>query len=87
MMPMSPDQMKQMAAIKQITQSVKAVITVNYADDSFIMQFTTKDEQTKSVVTQLLKMFSDQTATQLSAFFGIKGELIEVSPPNEHDKT
>ena len=70
---------KKMQQVQQISQNIKGEITVNYIKNTINLKFIPNDDQSEQFVKSLLPQFSETLATQLSTFFKIKGEIIEVT--------
>lgn len=66
---------KQLAAAKEIGKHVEARIVRNSAEGSFSVTFVATDEQGKTYTADLVKKMSSGMATQLSAFFSMKGKI------------
>ncbi len=69
---------KQMAAMQEVSKFIKGVIRVNYNDNTMQIAFTSDMPNAAALIPNLLDQFSTALATQLSSFFAIKGEIIEI---------
>jgi len=67
----------QMAKMQEVSQFIKATVTIGYKENSLHILFSTDNPEAIALIPQLLEQFSNALATQLSSFFAIKGEIIE----------
>ena len=72
---------QQMAAVKAITSNIRAQMRVDKAERSLTLKlnYDGQSQEVHQAVQNLLSQLTDQFATQLDVFFGIKGEIIEVT--------
>lgn len=69
---------KQMAAMQEVSKFIKGVIRVDYNDNTMSITFSSDMQNAAALIPNLLDQFSTALATQLSSFFSIKGEIIEI---------
>jgi len=69
---------QQLAQAQALGQHVKAEIRVNYKDGTVRILFAPDAPGLEDFVKSLLEQFPSALATQLSSFFGIQGEIVEV---------
>ncbi len=69
---------KQMAAMQEVSKFIKGVIRVDYNDNTMQVAFSSEMPNAAALIPNLLDQFSTALATQLSSFFAIKGEIIEI---------
>ena len=69
---------KQMAAMQEVSKFISGVIRVNYNDNTMQIEFSSDLQNAQALIPNLLDQFSTALATQLSSFFAIKGEIIEI---------
>ena len=69
---------KQMAAMQEVSKFIKGVIRVDYNDNTMQIAFSSDMPNAAALIPNLLDQFSTALATQLSSFFSIKGEIIEI---------
>ena len=69
---------KQMAAMQEVSKFIKGVIRVDYNDNTMQVAFSSDMQNAAALIPNLLEQFSTALATQLSSFFAIKGEIIEI---------
>ncbi len=81
-MSMTPAQVQQMAELKKITGKLAAKVTVDYPKNTLTMELSSPDPQAAATASQILKLLSEQLAEQLSMFFSIRGELVDIKPPS-----
>lgn len=74
---MMPDPQK-MAQVQQVTSKIDATIEVDYAKNSLALSMKSRDEEASNAIGGLLDQLATGLATQLQAFFAIKGEIIEI---------
>lgn len=75
----SPEQLGQLAQLRQVTCRLSAQIKVG--GKSLILEVSAPegDEEALKAASNLVSQLTNQLATQLDALFGIKGEIIELS--------
>jgi hypothetical protein len=69
---------QKMAQIQAVCQNIKAVIKVDQKLNQVVLTLSTDDQAASAMIPTLLTSFSDGLAVQLSSYFAIKGEIIEV---------
>lgn len=69
---------QKLAEVQQVSKDVKAVIRVDYKEQTVQLFFSADTADAQVLVPQLLEQFSGALAQQLSSFFAIQGEIIEV---------
>ncbi len=69
---------KQMAAMQEVSKDIKAVVRVDYNNNTMQVAFSSDMPNAQALLPNLLDQFSTALATQLSSFFAIKGEIIEI---------
>lgn len=69
---------KQMAAMQEVSKFIKGVIRVNYNDNTMQVAFSSEVLNARALIPNLLDQFSTALAQQLSSFFAIEGQIIEV---------
>ena len=75
---------EQMAAVKSVTQHIKAKVTVDYVKCAFTIDFGTDKNTDPTVLKakhQLMDSLTNQLATQMQQFFGITGSIKELGKP------
>ncbi len=78
---------RKIAAVQEVSKFIKGVITVNYEANTFKLKLSTMNPESAKIIDSLLDQFSGALAQQLSAFFAIDGEIVEVGKPSEESKT
>lgn len=74
---------QKMAVMQKVSQHINGVIRIDYAAKTVLLSFSSVDPEAVVLIPELLSQFSGALAQQLSAFFAIKGEIIEVNKPGE----
>lgn len=69
---------QKLAEAQTLGQHVKAEIRVNYKDNIVQIAFTPDAPGMEEFVRSLLEQFPGALAAQLSSFFAIQGEIVEV---------
>jgi len=72
---------QKMAQMQAVSQYINGVIRIDYAESMVTIKFSSERPEAKELIPELLEQFSGALATQLSSFFAIKGELVEVNKP------
>lgn len=71
----NPEQLKKVQAV---SQHISAVITANYNEQTVNLKLSADSPEAQGLVDNLIQQFADALAMQLSSFFAIKGELIDI---------
>jgi len=72
---------QQMAEMQKISQHISSEIRIDYAAKSVTISMFSAYPEAQALIPQLLDQFSGVLAQQLSAFFAIRGEIVEVGKP------
>jgi len=64
--------------VQQISSRIKGEITVDYNENTISLKFIPQDDESAHFAKSLLPQWSEALATQLSSFFKIQGEIIEI---------
>ena len=64
--------------VQRVSQKIKGEIKINNAKGTITIKFIPIDEEGAQFAKSLIPQFAETLATQLSSFFKIKGEIIEV---------
>ena len=73
---MDPEKMKQ---VQQTSGLIRGEIRVDHKENTINLAFKTESPEAKEMLKRLLPQFSEALAQQLSAFFNIRGEIIDVN--------
>jgi len=65
--------------VQEFSKHITGEIRVDYSDCSVKLTLKTNNEQSKIIIPNLLSQFSENLATQMSSFFAIDGEIVEVN--------
>ena len=76
-----------LAAIQEVSKFIKAVIKVDYKARSVELTLSATDPEAAKLIDSLVDQLSSALAQQLSAFFAIDGEIVEVGEPSEKTPT
>ena len=69
---------KQVAAMQEVSKFIKAIVRVDYNENMMQITFSSDMPSAQAILPNLLDQFSNALATQLSSFFAIKGEIVEI---------
>ncbi len=73
-----------MAEVQKVSQHINGKIKVDYAEKTITMGLSSIVPEAAAIIPDMLSQFAGALAQQLSAFFAIKGEIVEVNkPPKE----
>ena len=72
---LDPEKVKR---VQQITKNILGEIRVDHDKKVITLAFHTTDESASKFLGRLLPQFSETLAAQLSAFFGIRGEIVDI---------
>lgn len=70
-----------MAEMQKVSQHIIGKITVDYKVRTVTIQMSSSVPEAVALIPELLSQFSGALATQLSSFFAIKGEIVEINKP------
>ena len=73
---------QKIAEMQKVSQHIKGVIRVDYSINTATIQLSSAIPDAAALIPQLLEQFAGSLAQQLSSFFAIKGEIIEVNKPS-----
>ena len=69
----------QMAAVQKVSSKIQAEIRLIHADNEIRLKLVPSDPQSADFVSKFIPTFAENIAQQLSTFFGIQGEIIDVT--------
>jgi len=69
------------AEMQKISQYIDGVIRIDYSAKTVALTLSSVNPEASDILPELLSQLGGALATQLQAFFAIKGEIIEVSKP------
>lgn len=70
------------AAMQEISKYISGVIRVDYAEKSVSLTLSATHPEAVAILPDLVGQLSVALATQLSSYFAIKGEIVEVNKPS-----
>lgn len=70
---------EKMKEVQRTSGLIRGEIRIDHKLQSINIAFFTRDEDAKKMLKKLIPSFSEALATQLGAFFNIKGEIIDVN--------
>ena len=73
---MDPEKMKE---VQRTSGLIRGEIRIDHKLQSINIAFNTKDEDAIKMLKKLIPSFAEALATQLGAFFNIKGEIVDVN--------
>lgn len=74
---------EKMAQMQKTSQHINGKIRIDYKANAVTIELSSIVPEAAAIIPDLLDQFSGALAQQLSAFFAIKGEIIEVNKPSE----
>jgi len=69
---------EKMAKVQAVSGKIDGEIRIDYAEGTLTLALSTLDEEAAKLIPSLIAQLGESLATQLSAFFSISGELVEV---------
>jgi hypothetical protein len=69
---------KEMAKVQQVSNKINAEIKVIYPTHEIHIKLTPTTKESTAFVERFVPQFAEMTATQLSTFFGIRGDIVDV---------
>lgn len=73
---------QKLAQMQRVSQYIDGLIRVDYKEQTVSIKLSSGVPDAKALIPQLLSQFSEALAQQLSAFFAVKGEIVEVNRPD-----
>ncbi len=73
----------QLAAVQKVSQYIKGKIKIDYKENSVTVSLSSEVQEAINLLPELVGQLGTALATQLSSFFAIKGEIVEVSKPEK----
>ena len=70
---------EKMAKVQAVSGKIDAEVRLDYNENKLILGLTTTDADAAELIPSLISQLGEALATQLSAFFAIQGEIVEVS--------
>lgn len=72
-----------MAVMQDISKHINGVIKIDYEAKSVTLLLSSSDPAASEIIPDLVDQLGGALAQQLTAFFAIKGEIIEINKPQE----
>jgi len=69
---------EQIAKVQAVSKYIKGSIRINYPENTIQLTLTSDMEEAKKLIPNMMNQFAENLATQLSSFFAIEGEIVEV---------
>jgi len=69
---------QQLAKIQAVSKFINAKMTVNYKENSILLELTADQAEARELIPSLIEQLSGLLATQLNTFFAMSGELVEI---------
>jgi len=66
-----------LAKAREAGKNIRARITIDHKSNSAVLELSTTDPSSASLIPTMLNQFAEGLATQLQAFFAITGEIVE----------
>ncbi len=73
----------QMAEVQKVSKHILGKIKVDYAANTVTIGLSSDITEAAGIIPNILSQFAGALATQLSSFFAIRGEIVEVNKPKE----
>jgi len=70
----NPEQLKKVQAV---SQHVSGIIRIDYGQDTVSLNLSASTPEAQQMIPALMDQFASSLATQLSAFFAIKGKIVK----------
>ncbi len=71
-----------LAAMQEVSKFIEGVIRIDYAAKSVSLTMSSAVSDSAAIIPELLSQLGGALAQQLTTFFAIKGEIIEVNKPD-----
>lgn len=68
-----------LAQVQHLSKHVKGTITVDYGAETVLLFLESEVPEARTLIPQLLQQFSEALATQLTAYFAIEGQILEIA--------
>ncbi len=66
-------------AVQKVSHHIQGVIRIDYAAKSVTLTLSSANQEAAELIPELVSQLGGALAQQLSTFFAIKGEIIEVN--------
>ena len=73
----------QIAKVQEVSKHIKGEIKVIYKENTVYLKLSSDVDEAKKLIPGMMSQFAENLATQLSSFFAIEGEIIEVGKSEE----
>ena len=73
----------QIAKVQEVSKHIKGEIRVVYKENTVYLKLSSDVVEAKKLIPGMMSQFAENLATQLSSFFAIEGEIIEVGKSEE----
>lgn len=70
---------QQLQRVQSVSKNIKGSIRIDYKENTVLLEFKTDVDGAKQMIPNMMSQFADSLATQLSSFFAIQGEIIEIN--------
>lgn len=74
---------QKMAQMQEVSRNISSVIRIDHAANTITVKMSSNEPQAIALIPSLIEQFARALAQQLSAFFAITGEIIDVNKPDE----
>ncbi len=75
----------QLAAVQKVSKYIKGKIRIDYNEKSVSVSLSSDVQEAIDLLPELVGQLGTALATQLSSFFAIKGEIVEVGKPAKQE--
>ncbi len=69
-------------AVQKVSHYINGVIRIDYAARSVTLTLSSDNQDAAELIPELVSQLGGALAQQLSTFFAIKGEIVEVNKPS-----
>jgi len=77
---------EQIAKVQAVSKLIKGLIRINYPENTVQLILSSDMEDAKKLIPGMMSQFAENLAVQLSSFFAIQGEIVEVGKSEEANK-
>lgn len=74
---------EQIAKVQAVSKFIKGSIRVDYRENTIQLTLSSDMENAKKLIPGMMNQFAENLAVQLSSFFAIQGEIVEVGKGEE----
>ena len=72
---------QKMAQVQAVSRHIAGEVRIDYKEGTIVLSLSSEEESAQMLIPSLVGQLGEALAVQLSAFFSIQGEIVEVNKP------